>query len=139
MKSFRVEKVSSQLRQVLSDAIANKLQDPRISPMTSITRIDVTRDFEQAHVYVSVLADQPDQNKTIAALKHARGHMQSIVAKQLTLRHCPQLIFHLDESLKKGQEVLQMIDESMSELEQDALRRAETAPAPPASDAGELE
>ncbi len=127
MKPFRIEKVSSEVRQIVSDAINNRLQDPRISPLTSVTRVQVSRDLEWANVYVTVLGDQSDQNKTMRALKNAAGYIQKLLAKALPVRQCPHLIFHLDESLKKGNEVMRMIDESVKELEDDAARSARRA------------
>ncbi len=125
MKPFRVEKVSSEVRQIVSDAIRNRLQDPRISPLTSVTRVEVSRDLEWANVYVSVFDDQGAQNKTMQALQNASGYIQKLLAKALPIRQCPHLNFRLDESLKKGNQVMKMIHESVKELDEDADRRAQ--------------
>lgn len=125
MKPFRVEKVSSEVRQIVSDAIKNRLQDPRISPLTSVTRVELSRDLEWANVYVSVFDDQGAQNKTMQALQSASGYIQKLLAKALPIRQCPHLNFRLDESLKKGNQVMKMIDESVKELGEDADRRAQ--------------
>ncbi len=123
MKPFRIEKVSSEVRQIVSDAIRNRLQDPRISPLTSVTRVEISRDLEWANVYVSVFDDQGAQNKTMQALQNASGYIQTLLAKALPIRQCPHLNFRLDESLKKGDQVMQMIDESAKEFAEDADRR----------------
>lgn len=125
MKPFRVEKVSSEVRQIVSDAIRNRLQDPRISPLTSVTRVELSRDLEWANVYVSVFDDPGAQNKTMQALQSASGYIQKLLAKALPIRQCPHLNFRLDESLKKGNQVMKMIDESVKELGEDADRRAQ--------------
>lgn len=119
MKSFRPQKAASVVKQVVSDALANRLQDPRVSPMTTVTRVEVTADFERARVYVSVLGTSSEQTLTMAALQGATGYVQRLLAKALNTRNCPHLTFHLDESLKKGNAVLQMIEESMQELRTD--------------------
>ncbi|MCG3138704.1 MAG: Ribosome-binding factor A [Phycisphaerae bacterium] len=119
MKPFRLEKVSSELQQIISTAIRTKLQDPRIAPLTTVTRVELSGDLEQARIYVSVFGSRTEQTRTMAALHHATGFIQSLTARQLTLRQCPHIVFHLDESLKKGQEVLELIDVAMQELKQD--------------------
>jgi len=123
MKPFRTKKVGSVIRDIVSDAIRNRLQEPRIAHMTSVTRVDVSGDLEWAKVYFSVFGDRKEQDKTLAGLKHATGYVQKLLAKSLPTRQCPQLVFILDASLKKSQEVVQQIDASMSELEEDAARQ----------------
>lgn len=125
MKPFRAEKVSSEVRLIVSDAIKNRLQDPRISPLTSVTRVEVSPDLEWADVYISVFDDQGAQSRTMHALQNASGYIQTLLAKALHIRQCPHLNFHVDESLKMGNQVMQMIDESTKEFAEDADRRAQ--------------
>lgn len=115
MGSFRVDKVASSIRQIVSEAIANKLHDPRISPMTSVTRVEVSGDLQLAKIFVSVLGRESAGRKTIAGLTHAVGHVQRMVAAGLNLRRCPEIQFVLDPSLKKTAEIMQVIDETIAE------------------------
>ena len=110
MKPYRIEKVSSEVRCIVSDAIKHRLQDPRISPLTSVTRVEVSGDLAFAHVHISIYGSQSDQSKTMRALDNAAGYIQQLLAKSLPIRQCPHLVFHHDESLKKGDEILRMID-----------------------------
>jgi len=116
MKSHRPERIANVVREVVSDAIANKLSDPRIAPFASVTRVDMSADLEYAKVWISVLGEEPVQRRTIAGLKSAAGLVQRMLAKGLSLRHCPRLSFHLDESIKRGAETIRLIDAAMAEL-----------------------
>ncbi len=113
MRSFRVDKLSSTIREIVSDAIANRLNDPRISPMTSITRVEVSGDLQLARIFVSVLGRDSQCRTTMAGLTNAVGHVQRLVAAGLTLRRCPEIRFVLDSSLKKAAEIIRVIDESV--------------------------
>ncbi len=115
MKSFRPERVAQLVRAVVSDAISHKLSDPRIEPFSSVTRVEVSRDLEHAKVFVSVMGDASVRRRTMHGLNSAAGHIQRLVARQLPIRHCPQLSFHLDESIKRAVETIQLIDETMAE------------------------
>ena len=115
MKSFRPERVAHIVRAVVSDAISHKLSDPRIEPFSSVTRVEVSRDLEHVKVFVSVMGDASVQRRTMAGLTSAAGLVQRLVARQLPIRHCPQLSFHLDESLQRAAEMIQLIDETMAE------------------------
>jgi ribosome-binding factor A len=113
--SRRIEKVASTVRSVISEAIQRRLSDPRISPFTSVTRVAISRDLEFATVYVSVMGTDAEQRRTIAGLQHARGHVQSLLARELRIRQCPQVRFLLDDSIKKATETIRMLDQAMHE------------------------
>jgi ribosome-binding factor A len=112
MRSYRVQKLASTIRDIVSEAIAHRLQDPRISPLTSVTRVEVSGDLQIARVYVSVLGEGADGRKTLAGLDHAVGRVQRLVAGRLTLRRCPELRFVLDDSLKTAAETWRILDQT---------------------------
>ena len=115
--THRTQKIASVVREVVSDAIANRLSDPRISALTSVTRVEISADLLQASVSVSVMGTPGAQRTTMAGLAQAAGRVQALVARRLTTRHCPRIVFRLDESIRKGNETLRMIEEAMAELE----------------------
>ncbi len=115
--SRRTERVASVIRTVLAETIQNRLSDPRIEPLTSITHVEVSADFSVANVYVSVMAPAARQKLSVEALRHARGRLRGAVARQLTLRRVPELVFHLDESIQRAFETVQQIDRLMEEIE----------------------
>jgi ribosome-binding factor A len=116
MKSYRPERVGNVIRTVVSEAITNRLNDPRIEPLSSVTRVEVTPDLEYAKVWVSVMGTEAAQRKTIAGLRSAAGYMQKMVAGELSIRTVPRLSFHLDQSIKKGEETLRLIEQVMAEI-----------------------
>lgn len=126
MKSFRPERVASVIQQVVSEAIAQKLSDPRIEPMTSVTRVDVSHDLEHAKVFVSVMGGDAVQRRTMQGLKSAAGLIQKLLAGELPIRQCPHLRFQLDESIKRAAETYRLIDEAMAELRRDEALREST-------------
>ena len=113
MRSFRVEKLASTIREIIGDAIAHKLSDPRISPLTSVVRVEVSGDLQVAKVHVTVLGDDGAARRTLAGLTHAVGRVQRLVARGLTIRRCPEIRFVLDDSLKTAAETVRAIDETM--------------------------
>ena len=110
---YRTDKVASVIREVVGDAIANRLSDPRISRFASITRVEVSGDMQHARVYVSVMGTPAEARTTLAGLDNAVGHVQKILGKRLRMRHCPRIGFVYDDSIKKGDQTLRMIDEAM--------------------------
>lgn len=118
MVTRRQEKAARVVKEAVSDAISNHLNDPRIEGLISITKVEMTADLRHADVYVSIFGkDQAAQNKTFAAITHARSRIQSLVAGKLQSRFCPVLCFHEDEKFKKTLETMKLIDRAVSELE----------------------
>ena len=114
MKSYRPERVASVVRSVVSDAIAGRLSDPRIAPLSSVTRVEVSADLEHAKVFVSVMGPAGAQRRTLAGLQSARSYVQRLVARELSIRQCPHLTFHLDHSIRRAAEIIRLIDETIA-------------------------
>jgi len=110
--------VANQIRAILAEAICTRLSDPRLSPFTSITRVDVSPDFAVAHVYVSVMEERDARRRlSVQALQSAAGRLRAVLGRGLRTRQIPRLVFHLDESLRRGFETVQIIDRLMGELQ----------------------
>lgn len=116
MPTRRQEKVARAVKEAVSDAIANHLNDPRIEGLVSITRVEVAADLRQANVYVSIFGkSEAAQNTTYAAIAHARRRIQALLAGKLQMRFCPVLYFYKDEQFKKTLETLKLIDQTTAE------------------------
>ena len=94
---------------MLSDAIPS-LKDPRIGFVT-VTGVRVTKDLAEAKVYVSVLGDERQQEKSLERLRAAHGVLQGAVARSLGLRKTPILSFEYDPAIERGIRLTKMIDE----------------------------
>jgi ribosome-binding factor A len=80
--------------------------------LVSINHVDVSSDLKSAHVFVSVLGPETGQN-VIKKLEEHRPAMQAELARRVTMKFTPHLIFHHDESIARGSrvvEILQQID-----------------------------
>jgi len=132
MATRRQEKVARVVKEVVSDAIANHLNDPRIEGFVSVTRIDMSADLRSADVYLSIFGSNQvlksgakrdpakgdaAQNKTFAAITHAKSRIQSLLAGKLQRKFCPVLRFHRDEEFKKTLETMKLIDQAVKEIE----------------------
>jgi len=118
MVTRRQEKAARVVKEAVSDAISNHLNDPRIEGLISVTKVEMTADLRNADVYISIFGkDQAAQNRTFAAITHARSRIQSLVAGKLQSKFCPVLCFHKDEKFKKTLEMMKLIDQAVNELE----------------------
>ena len=99
-----MRRVDEAIRQVLADAIAEELKDPRVGFVT-VTDVSTSPDLTSARVYVSVLGDAPAREDSLAGLRHAHGYLQSRIARELALRRTPTLEFVYDETTDRARRV----------------------------------
>ena len=128
MRHFRKERVANLIREIVSEALTRKLNDPRLEPLTTITRVEVTSDIMFAKVFLNVPGGTTAENKTLRAVQHATKFVQHLVAKELNIRTCPEIRFELDNSLKATRSIMDILDENRAELHKiDKMRRQESA------------
>ncbi len=101
MASERMRRVDEAVRQVLSDAVAQDLQDPRIGFVT-MTNVKTSPDLRHARVYVSVLGDDAQRAATIAGLQSAHGALQRRLARELRMKRTPTLEFLYDDTTDRA-------------------------------------
>jgi len=110
MDNKRINRISEEVKKVVSDIITNDLKDPRISPMTTLTYVEVTRDLRYAKIYVSVLGDECEKKETIEGLENAKGFIRREIGNRINLRYVPEPIFNLDDSIEKSIYISKLID-----------------------------
>jgi ribosome-binding factor A len=119
MASGRMRRVDEAIRQVIGDAVAGDLKDPRVGFVT-VTDVRTSPDLSHARVYVSVLgADSgaggistPEERETtLDGLNSAHGFLQARIAGQLHLKRTPTLEFSYDDTTDRAMRVEELIDE----------------------------
>ncbi|MHC5074874.1 MAG: 30S ribosome-binding factor RbfA [Planctomycetota bacterium] len=119
MTTRRQERIARIVKEVVSDAVVNRLNDPRLQAFVSVTRVDLASDLRNADVYLSIFEkDEAVKNKTFSAVIHARSRIQSLLARKLQSKFCPVLHFHEDEKFKKTMETMNIINQVAKEFKE---------------------
>ncbi|MCT4606769.1 MAG: 30S ribosome-binding factor RbfA [Marinisporobacter sp.] len=98
----RANRISEEIKKLVSTMIMNELKDPRISTLTSVVEVDVTRDLRYANIFISVYGSEKERDNTLTALKSASGFIRKEIGRKLKLRYTPEPIFNMDTSIEKG-------------------------------------
>jgi ribosome-binding factor A len=114
MTSDRMRRVDEAVRQVLSDAVAQDLQDPRIGFVT-MTSVKTSPDLRHARVYVSVLGDDAQRASTLAGLSSAHGALQRRLARELRMKRTPTLEFIYDDTTDRAMRLNEVIEREVGE------------------------
>ena len=96
------------VKRELSSIIAREINFE--GALVSINAVDVSPDLKSAHVFVSTLGTE-NGVKVIDKLEMHRPALQAELSRHVVLKYTPQLIFHLDESIKRGDRVLEILDD----------------------------
>ncbi len=120
MMSYRVNRIAEELKREVTDILQTELKDPRVSKLTSVTAVELSRDLRHAKIYVSVLGSEEEQERTLAGLRSAVGFVRSELGKRLELRHVPEIAFHLDSSIAHGVKISQLLRSVMKEGAEDS-------------------
>ena len=116
MATGRMRRVDEAIRQVISDALAGDLKDPRVGFVT-VTDVRTSPDLRHARVYVSVLgagggpSGEPEREGTLAGLQSAHGYLQGRIAHELRLKRTPALTFEYDDTTDRAMRLEALIDE----------------------------
>ena len=117
----RGERVNHTIQRELGVLIEG-LNDPRLSPVISVTAVEVNRDLSVAKVYVSVLGTDMERSDAIDGLRSAANRLRMEVSKRIVIRTMPKLSFFSDDTLKTGADIDQLIDRVIA---QDSRRHSD--------------
>ena len=106
-----MRRVDEAVREVLGDAVAHDLKDPRVGFVT-VTEVRTSADLRQARVFVSVFGTDEEKAATLEGLASAHGILQARIARELRMKHTPALQFLLDDTAEKADRLERILRES---------------------------
>jgi|ERR1700682_1228289 ribosome-binding factor A len=104
----RLLRVNELLKRELSSIITREISFD--GALVTLNHVDVTPDLKHAHAYISVLGKE-DQTAVMAKLEEHRVILQTALAKSVTLKYTPQLVFHFDDSIERGARVFEILQQ----------------------------
>jgi ribosome-binding factor A len=103
-KSFhRTDRVSAQLRRELGTLVHEAVREHGL-PSVSVSDVEVTRDMAHAKVFVTALM-QERSAEAVKGLKELAWSLRMELARRVKMRHVPELHFHYDESVDRGERI----------------------------------
>ncbi len=110
MANNRIARTNDDIQRVLSELLRS-VKDPRVQQgMLSVTRVETTGDLRYAKVWISVYGLQ-DEKEFRRGLKSASGWLRRELAKSLSLRYTPELVFELDHSIEYGAHISSLLND----------------------------
>ena len=108
--SVRIQRVQELLKREIGEIIRRLLPVGVVGVIT-VNDVIATGDLKLATVYVGVLGGSDQKKRALRLLQEQRKQIQSQVGRNVVLRFTPQLRFVVDESIERGNRVLQILEE----------------------------
>lgn len=106
MKEKREKRLNSEFQKEIYSILKNKIKNPAISEMFSISEVDVTNDLKHAKVFVSVFStDKVKAQATFGAICASAKAVRTELSKTMRIRTVPELHFVTDNSTDYGNKI----------------------------------
>jgi ribosome-binding factor A len=110
MPNLRHERVRELLKRAIGEAIRREFHVSDVGLIT-VNDIEVGGDLKSAVVFITILGNADQQKHGLQVLEQNRIRIQGLVAKSVVLKYTPTLKFIVDDSIVRGNRVLQILDE----------------------------
>jgi ribosome-binding factor A len=110
MPSLRLQRVRELLKREIGEAIRRELPVSEAGLVT-VNDVDVAGDLHSAVVFISILGNADQQKRGLVLLTRHRVRIQGLVGRAVVLKYTPRLKFVVDDSVVRGNRVLQIIEE----------------------------
>lgn len=112
MSANRLTRVNELLKREIAGALYRVMNDVEFDPArVTVTHVVTASDLRKARVHLSILGTEEEQIQIMRDIRKHRKALQEIVGRNVVLKYNPHLEFALDQSLRDGDRVLQMIAE----------------------------
>ena len=118
MDKKRLYRLQAEIQRIVSELLIEGLKDPRIDPMTSVSKVELSNDTSVATIYFSIYGSQKTKEDTLDALENAKGYIRSRLAKVLEIRQVPELRFKIDESVEYSIGIQKILNKLNSQSEE---------------------
>jgi ribosome-binding factor A len=110
MPNLRHERVRELLKREIGEAIRREFHVNEAG-LISVNDVDLAGDLKSAVVFISIFGNPVQQKRGLQLLTDNRARIQGLVARSVVLKYTPTLKFVFDDSIVRGNRVLQIIDE----------------------------
>ncbi len=120
MASLRLQRVREMLKREIGEVVRREFPVSEAGLVT-VTDVNVSGDLHSAIVFISILGSPDQRKRGLGLLSHHRKRIQGLVGHAVTLKYTPTLRFREDDSIARGNRVLDIL----RDLEQTSLGAAE--------------
>ncbi len=104
MKSFRIPRLQSELKKLMSTALTHTIADPKLQWVT-VTDVKISKDLRYAKVFFSHYNNPSSHKEVKDCLIKTSGFFKKLIAGAQLMRTIPELTFHYDETEDRAERI----------------------------------
>jgi ribosome-binding factor A len=108
--SLRLQRVRELLKREIGEVIRRELPVSEAG-LININDVMVSSDLHSALVYVGIFGTAEQKKRGANMLHKEQKRIQGLVGKAVVLKYTPKLRFVVDDSIERGNRVLEIIEE----------------------------
>jgi len=110
MASLRLQRVRELLKREIGEAVRREFHVSEAGLIT-VNDVDLAGDLKSATVFISILGNPDQQKRGFQLLNEHRIRLQGFIGRAVVLKYTPKLKFVFDDSIVRGNRVLQIMEE----------------------------
>ena len=107
--SNRMVRVNSLVMREISHIIHTEFQVEAVA--ITITGVKIMPDLRKGRVFYSVIGDEAAVKDAGRFFRRYSGRIKFLLGKAITLKYMPDLTYHYDDSMERGANLIQFMDE----------------------------
>jgi len=108
--NLRHERVRELLKREVGEVIRREIPMNEAGLLT-VNEVGVASDLRSATVFVGVIGTAEQRKKAASLLDKESKRLQGLVGRAVVLKYTPHLKFVIDQSIERGNRVLEILDE----------------------------
>ncbi len=106
MQEKREKRLNSEFKKQIYELLTQRVKDPRMTEMFSITAVQTTADLKQAKVYVSLFSgSEQSKQATFEAISENAGFLRRELSRAMHIRTVPEFTFLRDRQQEYGEKI----------------------------------
>jgi ribosome-binding factor A len=118
MSGKRVDRLNELIKRALCDVLRDEYQHSQLGWVT-ISRVVVSKDMQHARVFFTALGGADEEQRALQRLRHDQPRLRFRLAHSIHLRYTPELIFEVDDELKRALAVEELIERTIAKEQRD--------------------
>ncbi len=110
MSSRRKQQVRELLKRNLSEILRREVPTETTGVLT-VNDVGMAEDLHSCTVFIGVFGNKQQRLAAEQFLKDKRGYLQMLLAKNVELRYTPVIRFIVDDSIERGNRVIELLNE----------------------------
>jgi ribosome-binding factor A len=110
MPSHRHLRVRELLKRAIGEVIRREFP-VESTGLVTVSDVEPAGDLKSATVFISIFGGADKQKRGLELLTENRSRIQGLVGKSVVLKYTPTLRFVIDDSVVRGNRVMQIIEE----------------------------